>query len=197
MLTSFQERRSYAELVCSARVCALAIAIAGCEPMFEPEAPEPRFFASLSGSVAAEYTGSGTFYLGSLPRRPAGVGPQMFYLRSDGIGASRGMQIAFSSLDPVLPEPGAYPLGVGSPMHAQLSELDPGGATRQMYTVTGGELVLTKVSADRIEGTFRFEGVGLCMPTGSGGIACTSVAGAPQDAPRIDVNGHFSAVPDR
>jgi hypothetical protein len=177
-------------------VAAVPVVAAACESIWSPTAPEPRFFASVEGARVHEYTGSGHFYAGRLPRRPPGIGPQLFTIESHGIGAARGILVQLTRTGPEIPEPGVYAIGAGeAEFRVQLSYLSSRGATLESFMGEAGELVITRATPNTIEGTFRFDAVRRCQSLNGGGSVVCSAGAAPPDAPRVSLVGEFEAVP--
>lgn len=68
----------------------------------------------------------------------------------------------------------------------------------ESFTAQSGQLTITKSSGSRVEGTFRFTGVMYCVIfTDTEGSWCNGQNTIDPSAPRIEVTGSFSVVPQK
>jgi hypothetical protein len=155
--------------------------------------------ATLSGAVQTQYEGTGTFFNGG---GPGSGSPPSFGLNSSGGASSRDQAFSLTrNQSGHLPERGTYPLQLPKPAAEQW----PGFAAvyRRMvhdgvesYVSDAGEVTITSSSPHRVEGTFRFSGVRYCARTLRGLEGACGPGEIDPNAPRIEVAGSFSAVPD-
>jgi hypothetical protein len=163
--------------------------------------PEPFLRATVTGSVRADYEGTGTFQQDGnpAPRSPLAVG-----LRSDGEGAAAGQSFSLWRRQAErLPQVGRYPLVLPDdardrwPGFAGVYTRETNGAV-EMYVATSGEVEVTGVAAERIAGTFRFTGARYCARSVRGSSppawTCTPAQVDP-GAPVIEAAGSFAATP--
>ncbi len=162
----------------------LAGMLSACEHV--PVAPTEtgHVSASLQGSIATTYEGSGQFGVGSAraPQRPV-----LFTLRSLGRAGDQGFYLQRPGRE--LPEVGEHALGQAGGFAAAYERVHEG--VRERYLARRGVLEITVATPERLEGTFRFTAVRTCTGTGSA-LHCT--VPAPDDAPTIEVAGTFVAV---
>jgi hypothetical protein len=182
-------------------------ALAGCDSN-RVSAPETsRFQASVQGSVASSFEGRGFFRLTSRPAFLPGqtlsnsAAPGSFVLFSaEPNAASRQVQsFALIRLASAVPAVGTYPLsaltglGAGEGFHAVYSRAEQGRF--EQYAGRAGEVRITASSADRIQGTFRFQGVRVCTATAEQ-VMCAfprmDGTGAAEQ-PTVEVSGSFTA----
>jgi hypothetical protein len=150
--------------------------------------------ASVQGSVRAEYSGTGEFGMDHLPRT--------FVLSSTGTGGATGQSLVLRRRqDSAWPAVGRYPL-----VTVQNAAADPQGFTavysrtdgrgHESFVARSGAVEITRASAERVEGTFRFEAVlcsGRSEDQGSfGDCAATDVA---TDARTVELTGSFAVTP--
>ncbi len=154
--------------------------------------------ASISGPAVDDYVGSGEF----LDQRNREEGPRrMFWLDSQS-DAARTQEIGFYRYNGTRPRPGRYPLQIVGPSNDHKDVFAAGhrrwrGEVYELYTATDGYVEITFSSDERVEGTFYFVGRRFCaLPRTGGTHPCPYPWQPPADAPTIEVNGSFSAVPE-
>ena len=159
--------------------------LAGCER--EPVGPidSGQVVASLQGSEASSYEGSGLFSAGRDPRTPSR--PAFFFLRSTSADGRQGFRLQRPGGE--LPAAGRYPLGSGSDFTARYERLD--GAVREGYSAREGEVEIVSATPDRIVGSFRFVAVRNCTGTFN---AMHCVLPSAAEGPTIEIAGSFEAV---
>ncbi len=182
-------------------------ALAGCAE--SPTGPEDAaaFVATVRGSVRDDFQGSGRFH-----HNPWNPYPQ-HHPGAFSISAGHHFDPASFTLfreGPGLPDPGTYPLaviGAGSSRFVGVY-VRRHGDVLEGFTSTGGELRITVSTPDRIEGTFRFQGIRNCegSVTSTGTVRGTSYPAPGSSAqlgckhpidpaqPTVEVTGSFVAV---
>lgn len=177
-------------------------ALAGCAESPTGSTEAPAFVATVRGSVRDDFRGAGRFH-----HHPGNPSPQYF----PGVfSISAGTPFDPASFQLFregsgLPEPGTYPLAVvaaGSRRFVGVYVRRNGDAL-EGFTSTGGDLRITVSTPDRIEGTFRFQGIRNCSGTVAGtsppapGSSARLSCDHPVDPaqPAVEVTGSFVAVP--
>lgn len=146
--------------------------------------------ANVQGSVRAEYSGTGEFGTDHLPRT--------FVLSSTGTGGAAGQSLVLRRRqDSAWPAVGRYPL-----VPVQDAAASPDGFTgvysrangrgHESFVARSGTVEITRASAERVEGTFRFEAV-LCSGRGEDEGRYGDCAAA--DAPTVELIGSFAVTP--
>lgn len=183
-------------------------ALAGCAEPPTGSTDAPAFMATVRGSVRDDFQGTGWFH-----HHPGNPNPQYF---PGAFSISSGTPFDPASFQlfrdaPGLPEPGTYPLAgtvAGSRRFVGVY-LRRHGDALEGFTSTGGELRIAVSTPDRIEGTFRFQGIRNCegsvsstgtvrgtsypAPGSSARLSCTHPIDPAQ--PAVEVTGSFVAVP--
>ncbi len=156
--------------------------------------------ASISGAVSGSYQGNGDF----LEQTERQEGPRrMFSLVSATAGSQNPESFSFYRQNGSRPAAGRYDL-------ALLDQSDPKAAgffalyTRatadglESFVAQSGEVVITRSTSHRVEGTFRFAGFRYCaIPRVGNGQEgpCSPPANPIADAPTVEISGSFSAAP--
>lgn len=175
-------------------------AASGCSDIFGGGRAPSSFKAALSFSQGAQetYEGEGHFYTGH-----SGVGVEVRFTVNSRTGTDDAWQSFYvHRRGRGLPSPGTYALTA-----LDLSDQNATGITAlyfrkvggvvEYYRAQSGELQVSAASEDRIQATFRFSGYRYCVmrPGGAQEGSCLPVGAPPADAPTIEVEGTFSAVP--
>lgn len=156
--------------------------------------------ASLAGTVAGSYVGSGDF----LDQTDREEGPRrMFSLYSSTADLTSPQSFGLYRVNGNRPAVGRYELQL-----VDQSDSDAEGffaiysrsteSQVENFVAQSGEVVVTRSSRERLEGTFRFVGFRYCaLPRlGSGQEGpCVPPAAPVEGAPTVEVTGSFSAVP--
>jgi hypothetical protein len=153
--------------------------------------------ASVSGAVAVEYSGTGTFMI-----RPEHSSGPRFSVSSTGRGATSNQGFAFLAL--TVPAPGSYSVGDPSveSIHATYWFDDEHG--RRVFRARSGGLHVTESTAERtgtrlqgrIHGTFNFTAELILVCAVHAGFPAVLLDCAPAPAPHhIEVTGSFHAGP--
>jgi hypothetical protein len=196
----------------SPKAALIAVAIVGAACSADRFAgPGASFFrASITGAVAVEYVGTGSFSTGT-----PGPGRQQFQVISEAADASGEQSFSIIRWDGGRLATGVHPIAlvdvaaweIGAPAAGQ-----PRGLTVQYRRVAdgwaesfvgaAGTLEITRSTREVVEGTFRFSGFRICAeqtarsnPPAPRVGPCSLPAEPIEGTPAISVTGSFSAVP--
>ncbi|HEY0022372.1 MAG TPA: hypothetical protein VGB24_05660 [Longimicrobium sp.] len=156
--------------------------------------------ASLSGAVSGSYQGTGDF----LDQANREVGPRRMFSVVSTTAGPNPESFSFYRQNGNRPAVGTYQLEL-----VDQSDFKAVGffafytrATSdrvESFVAQSGEVVITRSTSNRVEGTFRFVGFRYCaIPrTGNGQEGpCSPPATALVGAPTVEVSGSFSVAPD-
>jgi hypothetical protein len=153
--------------------------------------------ATAAAEARTQYEGTGEFNLDNLPRT--------FVISSRETGSTgSGSLLFWRRQTDELPRPGVYPIAPPDDSQdtwdgfaADYTRAASGGV--ESFVARSGQVEITRVSPQRVEGTFRFAGVRNCARPAPGSDARPSgpcdPAAVDLAAPTIEVSGSFSAVP--
>jgi hypothetical protein len=171
---------------------------AACETVpMGPEA-EGTSFQGLAEGASVTFQAAGTFQLFTPPPEP-GTRVAAFHLHASHYDPPRTLQnLQLQRLGDELPTLGTFRLGrdvslAGGFTALYLHARETG---YEQFLATDGEVVITVATADRLEGTVRFDAARICSGTGHS-ISCSwdLSRDVDPDAPRIRVTGSFTARP--
>ncbi|HEV2735686.1 MAG TPA: hypothetical protein VGV85_12650 [Longimicrobiaceae bacterium] len=181
---------------------ALSALAAACDATDGVRPDQPSWFrASLQGAVAGDYEGSGEFLAGSDPR--AGE-PIVFTLNSVGLGTAANQSFQLHRRGEGVPGKGTYALGPLRTSDGRLQGFTAYyvrqvGNRMEAFTARSGQVEITAVSRDRVEGKFRFVGSLYCSRAVVGNASDPAACGSPNtidpQAASIEVSGMFAAIP--
>lgn len=163
-----------------------ALPLAGCgADALSPD--DSMFVATIQGSVQDSYRGTGQFDAPTL----SGAGVRLFTISSRDLSSGQTFFLYREGAE--LPQPGSYPLAwyaAGPIRFGAIYTRQQGGAV-EGFTATSGELRIVSASAERIEGTFHFQGTRNCA-----GTATYLQCSYPPDPaePSVEITGSFVAV---
>ena len=166
----------------------MAVTLLACDS--GPTAPEElgEVTAFVEGGTApAVFSGTGEFSV----RRPslASNRPVMLTISSTDRRGTPVQSLAITRVGSDLPTTGSYRIGGAGGFAAHYETLS--ATTREGFVAHAGELVITGMSPDRLEGTFRFRAWRHCVGT----VAMVTCEDRPRmgDEPVIEVSGSFAA----
>ena len=153
----------------------------------EPSGPTDwgQLSASIAGDIVSSYEGTGQFTLGHNSRAPQR--PAFFHLRSTARGKNESFSLRRSGSQ--MPAPGHYKLGQTDGFTGSYDRIRDG--VRERFAATSGNLEITSVGREGIQGSFDFTAVLIC--TGTINLMTCRVP-ATSDAVQIEVKGSFRAV---
>lgn len=167
----------------------MAVTLLACDA--NPVGPEPlgEVTANVQGqAVPTSYAGTGEFQIGRhaiAHSRPVTLTVSSVDRRSQPV-----QSLTLSRTGSELPTVGRYPIAGAGGWIARYELLT--SRTRESYLAHTGELEITSVAPDRIEGSFHFSARRNCAGT----VAMMSCVTGPEtpDAPEVQVSGSFTAV---
>lgn len=173
---------------------ALALTLSACDdgPAGPPDGSENDSAATLriTGAETGEWDGTSVFHVGTDPE----TGRVEFSLTLNGRGDAGNEYVVIYGQG--RPEVGTYALGLfDAPYHAFNARGVDGGTGTALYAADRGELVITRSSPERVEGTFHYGAFLYCRATADLQEGPCSIPDEPiEGAPRIEVAGEFSAI---
>jgi hypothetical protein len=172
---------------------------AACETVSTGPDAEGTSFQGLAEGASVTFQAAGSFQLFTPPPEP-GTRVAAFHLHASQYDLQRRtlQNLQLQRLGDELPTPGTFRLGRDVSVAGGFTAfyLHAGETGYEQFLATDGEVVITVATADRLEGTVRFDAARICSGTGHS-ISCTwdlSREVGP-DAPRVRVTGSFTARP--
>ncbi|MFL5382784.1 MAG: hypothetical protein ACJ8GN_09755 [Longimicrobiaceae bacterium] len=169
----------------AAALAALPLAGCGADRSLGPD--DSMFVATIQGSVQDSYRGTGQFDAQTL----SGADLRLFTISSRDLASGQTFFLFREGAE--LPQPGSYPLAgyAAGPARFGAVYTRRQGEAVEGFTATSGELRIVSASAERIEGTFHFQGTRNCAGTATS-LQCSQ----PPDpaGPAVEITGSFVAV---
>lgn len=173
----------------------------GCQGSVD-NAEEGWLRARIVGAIETVHEGTGDFYVGSDPRQGIAV---QFTLNSDGVEVYAGQVLTLFRPGKGRPGEGVYTLAPLEVKDGSLQgftayfhrTIDGESGEGESFTTVSGEVVVTKSSAEWVEGDFRFKAVLYCRSSSDPQrqFRCVGPNTITPGAPEIEVTGSFAAAP--